>query len=430
LDKKRVKQVVRARHVSDVYCKWARAQTVKVQLDSNKPRYLSLAEVQVYASLQKPKTLPGDIDANTYYIGSTMGKHCVKRIDYAEECADLCAKKSGCISWSYKAVAAQCCLKNKYKPKPRFSTKWVSGVTKTKKAGAKPVRIHRNLVFTTKTNILVKRMRVVGNMTSSQLQLTCRAAGLVPVCDSPREFNGGCVIVDSLSWTSSKDAKANAIPYKLIEDIFTYANSKTGRALHETAKASLPATSVDVDGDTLCALDYRARLGDSGTFTVDGYSFSRIRVVGSMSASNIKKACQDARMFPVCDSSKYADGNCYAMPVSEVGKMWSFSNPTSATKYKFPLSVFFGAFFYSGTKHKNASRLNLRGISKPRWSTSTDHGADTICVIEKICDLACQQRFEQWEEVSAVRGPAGAVSGSASGSASGSGSGMGSGSST
>ena len=92
-------------------------------------------------------------------------------------------------------------------------------------------------------------------------------------------------------------------------------------------------------------------------------------------------------MRPVCDHSKYADGECKV-----VGGAWHFSDPKDDVQHGVQLSNVKGAFFYCGSASGSKARYNDGLASK--WSESHMQNGDTFCVNRTSEHTAKRLSFE------------------------------------
>jgi hypothetical protein len=92
---------------------------------------------------------------------------------------------------------------------------------------------------------------------------------------------------------------------------------------------------------------------------------------GVMDRPNIRKACEEKKMYPVCDHTAYYDGICLML-----GGWWHFSYPGHDRHHGIPVPSVKGAFFYTGP-HGTGALLNTGRTH--RWARSHDIKKDTYC---------------------------------------------------
>ncbi len=165
-------------------------------------------------------------------------------------------------------------------------------------------------------------VKVSGAINSANIYKSCKAHGLRPACDHSTYTDGKCVVVSG-TWHLSYPAHTRkqsglADHRKSLKGAYFYCGGvKGGKALMNTG-ATHRWTYVWDRGFTYCVR--RSTKGLSKfTFKYDGFTAKRVAVKGPMNSPNIRKACANKGMKPMCDHSSYRDGHCVL-----VGENWHF----------------------------------------------------------------------------------------------------------
>jgi hypothetical protein len=220
----------------------------------------------------------------------------------------------------------------------------------------------------------LSRTQFKGAATSSNLLRACRKRRMVPVCDHSSYANGECQMVGGTrsNWHISHgqhDKRHKLDPAKISGAYFYTANANHNRALQQSANGHRWTNNNDRNGgDTFCTTAPRTKMFKKGS-----YNLIRVKVAGSMTSPNIKRACNKKGMKPVCDHANYNDGNCVA-----VGGRWHFSHPSHNRRHKVPLSVVMNTYWY--TNNRNRKSLWNRGdthVWKP--DSRRDANGYTFC---------------------------------------------------
>jgi hypothetical protein len=237
----------------------------------------------------------------------------------------------------------------------------------------------------------LSRTQFNGAATSSNILLACNKRRMVPVCEHSNYANGECQMVGSRfsNWHISHGARA--VSHKLDQDklsgaYFYTANANGNRALQQYENGHRWTTSNDQGGgDTFCTTPQHVK-----SFTKGNYTLISVKVSGAMTSPNIKKACNDKGMQPVCDHASYADGNCVP-----VGGKWHFSYPVDNIRNKVPVSAVMNTYWY--TSNPNQKSMWNRGdthLWKP--DARKDANGYTFCTKEAATEppLAVVSRTE------------------------------------
>ena len=84
----------------------------------------------------------------------------------------------------------------------------------------------------------------------------------------------------------------------------------------------------------------------------DRQKFRSVKVQGSMTAANIRSACQMKGLIPVCDHNSYADDSCWSSGIS-----LHFSHPHHDRRLGVAVRKMRDVWFYTG-RHGTGALLN------------------------------------------------------------------------
>jgi hypothetical protein len=216
----------------------------------------------------------------------------------------------------------------------------------------------------TKNGYVFTRTPVKGMMTSENILTACTQISQKPACDYQSYADGKCSLAGyhgtalHLSYPPHNDQYE--IPRNKTLGAYFYSGAANGQwSLLNQGYNHRWSGVNDRDGDTFCV----KKTGTvATTFVHLGHTLMRTRVDGSMTSSNIRKACAKLGFRPVCNYASMMDGKCVV--VSNTGN-WYFSNPSQNRQYDIPRDVVKGAYFYSGTDNAHWSYQNT-GTSQ-RW---------------------------------------------------------------
>ena len=83
-----------------------------------------------------------------------------------------------------------------------------------------------------------------------------------------------------------------------------------------------------------------------------GQKFQSVKVKGSMTAANIRSACEAQGLIPVCDHNSYADDYCWSSGIS-----LHFSHPHHDPRLGVSVKKMRDIWFYTG-RHGTGALLN------------------------------------------------------------------------
>jgi len=221
----------------------------------------------------------------------------------------------------------------------------------------------------------VTRVKVSGEMRSSNIEKACTAKGMRPVCDHASYMDGKCTLLGG-NWhmshphhTRSQQLGGKKFRMALI-GAYMYCGRAhggvNGWALQHTKNSHRWSNSRDKDGETLCAK------ADTDKFNWRTYTLHRALISGRVNSASIKSACNKKGMRPVCENwnANYNDGHC-----TPLGP-WHMSN--QAYRNGMPLNSIRSSFFYCGRAHGDRSLYNIG--NSHRWTRGWEENGETWCV--------------------------------------------------
>jgi len=111
--------------------------------------------------------------------------------------------------------------------------------------------------------------------------------------------------------------------------------------------------------------------------TVEGKRFWKVRVVGIMTAANIRKACGDQQMKPVCDFKYYNDAHCL-----HATSYRHYSHPSHDVRLGISKAAAKNIYWYTG-RHNTGSILNTGKTH--RWARrNVDKNGFTMCAEDSL----------------------------------------------
>jgi hypothetical protein len=249
------------------------------------------------------------------------------------------------------------------------------------------------------------RVKVDGYMTSKNIHKTCADAGMRPVCDRGKSADGECRIVGGDNWRFShfKEAQQHGVPTAKVKGAYFYTGAENCdpqspdndclSSMNNGVSHQWSKTGRDRNGDTFCVKRAKSFKHE---FRWHNHTMERVPVIAPtgkkcdeinvklnkpvgtecqsyMRSDQILEACAEKGMRPVCNNAVYADGKCII-----VGGEWHMSLEDHTKGRDLPRSFLRGTFTYAGDANNGWSYLDT-GTSH-RWSRSTDHNGDTLCV--------------------------------------------------
>jgi hypothetical protein len=144
-------------------------------------------------------------------------------------------------------------------------------------------------------------------MNNGNILTACSAVGLKPICDyASSSYNDGqCLTPHAGTYFHFSYGPHNddhGIPRNKVVGAFFYAGRANGQwSFLNQGYTHRWSNTYDRDGDTFCG---KKGADKPNSFTFKGHLLVRTKVSGSMTDSNVRTACNNIGLKPLCDHSR------------------------------------------------------------------------------------------------------------------------------
>jgi len=220
----------------------------------------------------------------------------------------------------------------------------------------------------------LQRVLVQGTVVRANLEAACAARSMKPVCDHTNWADGKCLdMYNSWHWSDFNQVRAHGVDPKLMYGVFVYPGHANNNAIVNTENGHRWSQGWEHHVDTLCGSRDPSWLSRFGQFTYDGVSIRRVTVSGHMNSDNIRNACSNLGLKPVCNHKSWKDSSCV-----HLNNDWHLSDPGNRNRMSsIPKESLMGVFSYCAQANGGASLLYMENTH--RWSTVNDMNGDTLC---------------------------------------------------
>ena len=185
-------------------------------------------------------------------------------------------------------------------------------------------------------------------MDAAHIRSACKVQKMKPVCDHYNYRDAHCF--DSgkkLHFSVPGHDGRLGIHKNKAKGIFWYTGRHGKGSLYNNGRGHRWRNNNDKNGYTMCVGP-----GKHYAATVKGKRFWKVRVVGIMTAANIRTACRRQQMKPVCDHKSYNDAHCL-----QATQALHYSHPSHDGRLGISKAAAKGIYWYGG-RHGTGALLN------------------------------------------------------------------------